>query len=301
MLSEQVRNRIRQLQAAHHAVDNSGESNASTTGKHNTSTILNARFQANDAFVSPNPKAKAKHLPGYQEPTTAGPCWLVRQTLTDLWPESSKYLPRAIELSAQVAATTPYEDRSVRDDISAFCAALPHRIAVLDIETCGFAGSTVFLIGVLHSQHDELVLSQYWARSYAEERAVLTAVRDLLAKQQVMITFNGKSFDWPQIRDRSTLHERDPDSADNRLVHLDLLHHARRRWRSEMPNCKLQTLERYICGRNRTGDIPGGEIPDAYHNYVRTGDISDVQAILHHNALDLVTLLQLSLLFIPVI
>jgi uncharacterized protein YprB with RNaseH-like and TPR domain len=129
---------------------------------------------------------------------------------------------------------------------------------------------------------------------------VLTAVRGLLDDQQVLVTFNGKSFDWPQIRDRSTLHERDPDSVDNHLVHLDLLHHARRRWRCELPNCKLQTLERYICGRHRTGDIPGGDIPAAYHDYVRTGDLAEVRQILHHNALDLVTLLQLSLLFIPV-
>ena len=43
------------------------------------------------------------------------------------------------------------------------------------------------------------------------------------------------------------------------------------------------------------GDIPGSRIPEAYHHYVQTGDTTDVRSILHHNALDLVTLLQLSL------
>ena len=272
MLSEQVRTRIRQLQSDQRIIK--------------------------QPVASPDRPA-SNRLSGCETATVAGPCWLIRRALVEIWPESPRYLTRAIELAAQLAATSPYEDRAHGADVNAFCAAFPHRVAVLDIESCGFAGSTVFLIGVLHDCQGALNLSQYWARNYAEERAVLAAVRDLLGQQQVLVTFNGKSFDWPQIRDRSTLHERDPESALRPFVHLDLLHHARRRWRNELPNCKLQTLERFICGRHRTGDIPGRDIPAAYHDYVRTGAVSEVNAILHHNALDLVTLLQLALLFIP--
>jgi uncharacterized protein YprB with RNaseH-like and TPR domain len=79
------------------------------------------------------------------------------------------------------------------------------------------------------------------------------------------------------------------------MVHCDLLHHARRRWRERLPNCKLQTLEQAICGRRRRGDIPGRAIPLAYHEFVRTGDAWQMRNVLHHNALDLVTLLQLSI------
>ena len=79
------------------------------------------------------------------------------------------------------------------------------------------------------------------------------------------------------------------------LVQFDLLHHSRRRWGRGLPDCKLQTLERHVCGRARTGDIPGRDIPETYHEYVRTGDAWPVRNILHHNALDLITLLQLAL------
>ena len=74
-----------------------------------------------------------------------------------------------------------------------------------------------------------------------------------------------------------------------------MLHHARRRWRRQLPDCRLQTLERVVCRRKRTGDIPGHRIPAAYAEYVRTGFEREMEAILYHNAMDLVTLLDLTL------
>jgi uncharacterized protein YprB with RNaseH-like and TPR domain len=132
-----------------------------------------------------------------------------------------------------------------------------------------------------------------------------------VADHAVLCTFNGKAFDWPMVQDRSTLHklgtvfssrragvpifvEQKWDCARSCPVHVDLLHHARRRWRRALPNCRLQTLETFICRRRRSGDIPGSDIPAAYHHYVRTGQTRHIDAILHHNALDLVTLAQLA-------
>ncbi len=195
----------------------------------------------------------------------------------------------------------------------------------LDLETCGFAGSMVFLVGLLHWQHDQLVLSQLWARNYAEEKAILQTMWSLVSDADLLITFNGKSFDWPQVHDRSTLHHLGyrhvpgetpqlpvvndlptsqpestllPNHVRPEPWHLDLLHHARRRWRKHLPNCRLQTLERYICGRHRVDDLPSSEIPQAYHDYVRSENPRVVRSILHHNALDLITLLQLALVFV---
>ena len=79
------------------------------------------------------------------------------------------------------------------------------------------------------------------------------------------------------------------------ISHIDLLHEGRRRYKDRLVNCKLQTLERAICGRGRTEDIPGAEIPDAYHNFVRTNNAVDMRDILHHNALDLVTMVEVVL------
>jgi uncharacterized protein YprB with RNaseH-like and TPR domain len=109
-----------------------------------------------------------------------------------------------------------------------------------------------------------------------------------------MISFNGKTFDWPMVRERSVRHRlKLPTEAQ--FAHIDVLHHARRRWRKKLPNCRLQTLEWHVCRRRRTDDIPGHRIPAVYAEYVRTGFERDMDTVLYHNALDLVTLFDLAL------
>ncbi len=170
--------------------------------------------------------------------------------------------------------------------------ALPAETLFLDLETCGFSGSPVFLAGVIHAQDGPLILEQYLARDYSEEAAVLTTVA-ARCKGATLVTFNGKSFDGPMVTDRSIVHHLAEPLAG--MPHVDLLHHARRHWRKRLPNFRLQTLERFVCGRMRQGDIPGSRIGAEYHAFVRTCDPAGMESILHHNALDLVTLVQLAL------
>ena len=135
--------------------------------------------------------------------------------------------------------------------------------------------------------------------------ALLESLGTIAAEQRVLATFNGKSFDWPMVCDRSIRHRLHPKPAvplrkrigiaKETLVHCDLLHHARRRWKRVLPNCKLQTLERLVCRRVRHDDLGGAEVPMAYHQFVRTGDSTPIEKILLHNALDLVTLVEVTL------
>ena len=152
----------------------------------------------------------------------------------------------------------------------------------------------IFLVGLVWSFEGELWLDQLLARNYAEERAMLTTLWQIAAPLGVLVTFNGKSFDWPMVKDRSTLHRLLPAARPvHVLLHCDLLHHSRRLWRGRLPDCRLQTLERLVCGRHRSGDIPGALVPQVYHEYVRGGDLRVIAPVLHHNALDLVTLVQI--------
>ena len=113
---------------------------------------------------------------------------------------------------------------------------------------------------------------------------------DVAAEQTPWVSFNGKTFDLPFLRERARFHHLPlPEPRE----HLDLLHAARRVYKGVLPNCRLQTLESALFARYRYRDLPGDEIPAAYHDYVRTGEEEDMVRILRHNRDDLVTLARL--------
>ena len=231
--------------------------------------------------------------PGSEQAVTLGgrefKYWTVRRTL-------DKFAPDMLEVAREYS-TIMRGGRQNFDELEASVALChvanmgPQDLLFMDAETCGWAGSAIFLIGTMSFEGGQFVFEQHFARSYAEEAAILQSFAERYARIGALVTFNGKSFDMTMIRDRCAYHG--VGLPDPPPPHLDLLHESRKRWRRQVPNCRLQTLERFICGRTRIGDIPGAEIPDAYHNFVRTADASRIKQIMHHNLLDLLTLAQL--------
>lgn len=209
--------------------------------------------------------------------------------------------------------TVDFRSLRVHPDIASLGSAFPDDVLLLDLETCGLGGAMIFLVGLVHARDEAIVVEQLLARNYAEERAILASLWRIAAVKRTLVTFNGKSFDWPLVHDRSTLHRLGrreyravpaggvipdllgPHDTRPELMHVDLLHHARRRWRRMLPNCRLQTLERYLCRRVRHDDVPGHAIPQAYHDFVRGGQQPLMESILHHNALDLLTMAQVAM------
>ncbi|MCX6345237.1 MAG: ribonuclease H-like domain-containing protein [Armatimonadetes bacterium] len=166
----------------------------------------------------------------------------------------------------------------------------PHEIVFMDIETTGLSATPVFLIGTMECGQDGFVFKQYFARNFEEETSILAAFAERLKTTRLMITFNGKSFDMPFLINRGVANRMKMPMPE---FHLDLLHEARRVYSEELPNCKLQTLEYYICGRSRDDDIPGAEIPAAYKAFVRTGNANKIGTILMHNLYDILTMADL--------
>ncbi len=159
-----------------------------------------------------------------------------------------------------------------------------------DLETTGFSSSPLFLAGTLTLDDGEPVLRQRFARDYSEEEAVIFDTLEEIGTGGSLVSFNGKSYDIPFLRARAARH-RIPFSHD--IPHIDLLHQARRVWKGRFPDFKLQTLERMFTSGERTGDIPGGDIPDLYHGYVRRGYEPLLRNVFRHNLRDIVTLVRL--------
>lgn len=168
-------------------------------------------------------------------------------------------------------------------------------ICYLDLETTGLRLVPLFLIGLMYSDGERLVVDQLFARDYTEEPAILRFLADFLGNFRIVVTFNGITFDLPFLSDRMVVAGIDFTPPE---IHLDLLPVARRVLRGRTPNHRLQTLETYLCKRKRVGDVPGYEIPDVYHDFVRSKDAVDIAGVFHHNRLDLLTMLQLVTVFI---
>jgi uncharacterized protein len=164
-------------------------------------------------------------------------------------------------------------------------------VVYLDTETTGLAGGTgtcAFLTGIGAADGSGFRVRQFFLRDLTDEKAALAALADALEPYELLVTYNGKTFDVPLLETRYTLaHMKSPFS---RMVHLDLLHPARRLWKLRLESCHLKNLERDILGIARNGDVPGSEIPQIYFDYLRTRDPRGLQPVFFHNALDIVTL-----------
>ena len=65
----------------------------------------------------------------------------------------------------------------------------------------------------------------------------------------------------------------------------------RRRWKGELPDCRLTTVERRLLGLARfPGDVPGREIPERYRDFVQSGDRRWLDPVIEHNRRDVAAL-----------
>jgi uncharacterized protein YprB with RNaseH-like and TPR domain len=171
------------------------------------------------------------------------------------------------------------------------------QLVFLDTETTGLAGGAgtlVFLVGVGAFSDGRFRLHQYFLRDPGEEAALLYALQEDLESARGFVTFNGKAFDVPLIEMRYVIGLKRQWSLSS-WPHFDLLFPARRLWQRVLPDCTLSTLEREICGVDRTGeDVPGAEIPALYMEYLRTGDAAQMHRVVYHNEIDVLSLVSLA-------
>ena len=250
-------------------------------------------------------------IPGREQESAGGRVYVVRRRVEEVWPgvgpadgggtgDGADFLARYRRVFFGAGRAAAPEN--LHETFRPVVLTEPGGVVYLDIETCGLAGEALFLVGLMQFREETLVIDQFLARDYSEERPLLAGVWQALASAACLVTFNGKTFDVPTLEARSLacgLFQRPALAA-----HVDLLFEARRRWKKVMPNCRLQTLEQLVCGRYRHGDIPGGDIPAAYHDFVRAQRGEDpvqrvralrrLQTIVHHNALDLMTMADLT-------
>jgi len=171
----------------------------------------------------------------------------------------------------------------------------PQRWLFLDTETTGLSGGTgtyPFLVGIAWWEADGLEVEQLFLREPSEEHSLLAALTERMAERPVLVTFNGKSFDWPLLETRYRMTRAiEPPLAD---AHLDFLHPARNLWRLRLGSVRLAELERYVLGWNRGADIISEMIPQIYFDYLRGGPPDSLVSVFQHNQMDLLGLARLA-------
>src|ERR1039457_6775768 len=167
----------------------------------------------------------------------------------------------------------------------------PAKWAFLDTETTGLAGGAgtyAFLVGVGSIEASGFRLRQFFMRDYGEEASQLFRMAEYLARFDVLITYNGKSYAQPLLETRFRMAR--PRHPFDRMEHLDLLFGARRLWKLRLESFRRVDLENRILGVERQGDLPGEMIPYIYFEYLRTEQALRLVPIFHHNALDILSL-----------
>jgi hypothetical protein len=175
-------------------------------------------------------------------------------------------------------------------------ALLERKTVFIDLETTGLsggAGTVAFLVGCGFFDLGAFQVRQFLLTSFNAERALLAAAAELFEDADLIVTYNGKTFDVPVMETRWAFHRM--RAPFDELPHFDMLHPARRLWRSrsglaDEGGCRLTTLERVLLNMRRIGDVDGFEIPGRFFQFLRTADPRPLEPVLEHNRLDLVSL-----------
>jgi len=188
------------------------------------------------------------------------------------------------------------ESREVIEPDLAGLASLPKPVdpsapfVLFDTETTGLGsgtGTVPFLVGVGTWEGDEFVTRQLLLPEQSDEGGYLDALEALIPENACLVSYNGRTFDWPLLVARYRLHGRTPPRYGE---HLDLLPLARILWKHRLPDARLASVEAGVCGVQRDHDLAGSLVPGRYLDYLRHGRGTLLRDVLEHNRQDVVSM-----------
>lgn len=171
----------------------------------------------------------------------------------------------------------------------------PRTACFVDTETTGLMGGTgtvAFLVGVGYFTEYTFRLDQCIMRNFDDEEPMLQYLAELFDRHDTLVSYNGKSFDLPLLRTRF-IQNRIPFRGDS-ILHLDLVHAARRFWKQRLKDCSLGNVEREILAIHREGDVPGYLIPQLWFRYLDEQDARPLEGVIYHHEMDILSLVSLT-------
>ncbi|MGH7641475.1 MAG: ribonuclease H-like domain-containing protein [Candidatus Dormibacteria bacterium] len=167
-------------------------------------------------------------------------------------------------------------------------------VVCFDLETTGLqrgTGTVPFLYGWAVISGAQVEVEQWLLPDLGQEAPLVSAALDMVGRAGLVVTYNGASFDLPLVRTRAVM--TGLERAWPATAHLDLLPLVRRLFRHRLSRCSLRRAEEELLGLPRVNDVPGSEAPERYRSFLQSGDSTPLGPVLHHNLLDLLSLLRL--------
>jgi len=215
----------------------------------------------------------------------------------------------AVQLAASIDAEVVTSDLGtiVRRDVGAVpmaidrerLASLPGQppadvpLLCLDTETTGLAtaaGTMAFLIRLGRWDGTQFRITQLLLPDQSEEPALLAALAAEIQPGAWLVTYNGRTFDWPLLVTRFRMVGTGPPVHAG---HLDLLPLVRRVFRHRMSDARLRSVESELFGLVRHADVEGWEIPGRYLAFLQGGSGTLLADIARHNDEDVISLARL--------
>jgi len=173
-------------------------------------------------------------------------------------------------------------------------------VVYLDTETSGLAGGVgtwVFLVGLgrfVQPRGSGPARFEVWQGFLADpedERALLAETAARIRDASAVVSFFGKSFDRHRLEDKMRLCGVEPPFEGR--PHLDLFHPLRSLYRNAFDDTRLATMERELCGFERTDDLPGAFAPAAWFDFLG-GRAHRLEGVFEHNLHDVRSLVTLA-------
>ena len=227
-------------------------------------------------------ETRNRGLPGEVVETPHGPLHRVATYLEPAHAHGRVPIASALDVEPAHVATFSLDPSLGELDLS--------RMLLIDTETTGLSGGTgtlPFLLGMAWFEDRSLRLEQLLLRRPGEEGPMLRRLAERLAEASCIVTYNGKSFDWPLLRTRAVMN-RVPLPPPR--AHVDLLHASRRIFGRRLADVRLVSMESEVLGKRRERDIDGAEIPELFFRFVRGESGAILAPVIEHNAHDLIAL-----------
>lgn len=170
----------------------------------------------------------------------------------------------------------------------------PEHFFFFDTETTGLGGgtgNTIFILGHASFNRNKVQLKQHILPHPGAEVPLYKSFLECV-DYKTMATYNGKSFDWPQVKTRHTLIRKHVPKLPA-FGHFDLYHASRRMWKHKLERLKLSIVEKEVLGVERKDDLPGFLAPMIYFDFVESKNPEGMLGVLKHNEDDILSLISL--------